>query len=149
MTTIAANRESIACDLMVTSTAGYKFKSTSKIVKIAANPKLPFNEDFYVGYAGTIMEVTKMVEYLKNPDTKRPKKVGGSLLILSQSGGIYIVEDPDPATWIKVTSGYAAIGSGMNYAMGALQSGKNPLEAVKIAGKLDPATGLGYKNYSF
>lgn len=44
---------------------------------------------------------------------------------------------------VELKERYFAIGSGSNYALGALHAGATVVEAVKIASKLDPNSGMG------
>jgi len=54
-------------------------------------------------------------------------------------------EKPDAGWWaevLKIEDGYAAIGSGGAYALGAIVAGKTAVEAVRAACKLDVNCGL-------
>jgi ATP-dependent protease HslVU (ClpYQ) peptidase subunit len=55
----------------------------------------------------------------------------------------------DPRKWLPVKDKHYAIGSGSHFAMGAMQAGKNPEEAVKVAMKLDKGTGFGVTKVVF
>jgi hypothetical protein len=37
----------------------------------------------------------------------------------------------------------------VNYTIAAMEAGKEPIDAVKIASKFDPSTGLGFKKLEF
>jgi len=64
-------------------------------------------------------------------------------VVLTEDHKIYIFYSPNK--WILVDGPCYAIGSGMHYALGAMQSGATPREAVIAASKLDPHSGLGVK----
>jgi ATP-dependent protease HslVU (ClpYQ) peptidase subunit len=57
-------------------------------------------------------------------------EVGGRVYIIGQEG-----------SWVRNTSGIYAIGSGADYAMGAMLSGASPGQAVLVAAQLDLGTG--------
>jgi ATP-dependent protease HslVU (ClpYQ) peptidase subunit len=48
------------------------------------------------------------------------------------------------SNWMLINQPFFAIGSGMQFAIAAMEAGKTPYEAVKIASKHDPHTGMGF-----
>jgi hypothetical protein len=146
MTTIACNKNSIACDLQISWDSGYKFRTTTKVFGIDATDLIP--EPFYVGYAGQLDLAYEVIEWLRNPDTvKRPKR-SCQMLILTERGKIItFAKNPNPATWITVNEPFFSIGSGSNFAQASMLAGLSPKEAVLAASKLDINTGMGVKEY--
>lgn len=144
MTTIALNKNEIACDLQFTHPSGYKFKGTTKVHQIY-NPAI-YPKPFYVGFAGSVTAGQAGLNWLIDPVGKPPKSGGAEFVVLTQDKKMFTFTNP--ASWIAITDQHYSIGSGSQYAAGAMQAGKSPLEAVKIASKFDPNTGNGYKTFS-
>jgi hypothetical protein len=147
MTTIAANKESIACDLQVTNlTGGYKFKVKTKLFEFENIIFHPV--PFVVGYCGDLDCIPDVMEFMKDPtNNKVPRGIKSEFLVLTKDKKLFTFVNP--TKWIEVNEPYYAIGSGSTFALGSLASGKSPLEAVKNAGKFDPYTGGGYKEVKF
>lgn len=147
MTTIAANKDSIACDLQATHSGGYKFKLTTKIGKFYQ--PLIYPKPFYVGFSGSVDAIPDVTDFFVNMhEYKRPPKIQGvECLVLTEDRKLYTFVNP--SKWLELKEGNYAVGSGAMFAMGAMESGKDPIEAVKIASKKDPMTGLGFKTYNF
>lgn len=147
MTTIAVNKNSMACDLQVSWPGGHKYRVTTKIFGLEANKYIA--TPFYVGYAGQVAQVQGMIEHLRNPDeVKRPRNFEGTLVALTEKGKIIHICYPNPDTWVEVAEPFFAIGSGSNFAMAAMLLGSTPKEAVKAASALDPHTGMGIKEFT-
>lgn len=146
ITTIAANKDSIACDVQATHRGGYKFKLHTKIGQFYQ--PLIYPKPFYVGFSGGINSIPDITDFFNNiQDYKRAPKVDAECLVLTEDKKLYTFVDP--SKWLALKENHYAVGSGAMFAMGAMEAGKSPIEAVKIAGKKDPNTGLGYKTYSF
>lgn len=145
MTTIAANKDTIACDLQFT-TGTIKLKGGSKITEVGGTiAKELFGVDrVLIGYCGTAAELGNMNRWLSNPTTKPPVFRNGNMLMLSKRGLFFSENLID---WHPVNQKYYAMGSGGAFALGALEAGKTPLEAVKVASKHDAFTGMGFKEY--
>ena len=99
MTTIAASKKSIACDLQVSWNGGYKFRTTTKIFGLDANEFVP--EPFYIGYAGRVETAHKVIGWLRDGG-KRPKNKDTDFIILTQKGKIITFRDTDSKAWIEV-----------------------------------------------
>lgn len=145
MTTIACNKEMMACDLQ--ATGGYKFKLKTKIIVVEDNQ---FTEMFNVkklilGAAGTLSELADIWTWAYMPEGKMPRTRNLQYLMLTGDGRIMYSENF--ISWAQMDQKFAAVGSGSPFAMAALESGKDPLEACKVAAKLDPGTGMGYKKF--
>ena len=145
ITTIAANKFEIASDLQFTHHTGHKFKGSTKIHEMYS-PRL-YPKPFYVGFCGGAQVCQQVVQWLSDPTDKPPKVSNAEFLILTQDKKMFTFNNP--TNWLEIKEPYYAIGSGMQYAAGAMAAGKSPLEAVKIAAKHDNNTGMGYKTFSF
>jgi len=138
-------KNEIACDLQFTHGSGHKFKGSTKVHELYS-PRL-YHKPFYVGFCGAAQECQAVVQWLQDPDDKPPKVRNSEFLILTQDKKMFAFQQP--TNWLEVREQYYSIGTGMQYAAGAMAAGKTPLEAVKIAAKHDPSTGMGYKTFSF
>lgn len=145
MTTIAANRTSIACDRQFTH-SGTKFKGATKCF---VPPKevcqgLFQVDKVIVGACGSASGMSAAWAWLSDP-TDKPKVKGCEFLLLSEKG-IFISENL--IIWLPVTQDYYAIGTGMQFAQAAMAVGASPKEAVAVASKHDPMSGMGVKEYT-
>lgn len=77
-----------------------------------------------------------MTEKVVKKFDKKMKYYG--MTIVELGGRLYEVH---PDCWIRNQSGVYAIGSGAEYAMGALRAGASPAEAVMVAAEFDIGTG--------
>lgn len=101
---------------------------------------------FYVGLCGDVDVFPDIIEFLSDPTSRKaPKAVGGEFLVLTEDKKLFTFQNP--TKWIMVNQPFYAVGSGMNYAMAAMECGKSPIEAVKIASKFDRSTGMGFKSF--
>jgi hypothetical protein len=128
MTTIIATLEVLASDRRVTG--GPMFKAT-KIARIKGS---------LYGGAGNLEQIMKMFEWFKNPDMKPDWKFQPEFEILElNEGGLFVWGSEMIA--VPVGMPYYAIGSGAPYALGALECGAPPSDAIRVAHKFDPYTG--------
>lgn len=147
LTTIAANRNSIACDLQATHSRGHKFKLTTKIGKFFQ--PLIYPTEFYVGFSGNVDAIPDVTDFFLNMHEykKAPQIKGVECLVLTADKKLFTFVNP--GKWLEIKENNYAVGSGAMFAMGAMEAEKEPLQAVKIASKKDPMTGMGFKTYSF
>lgn len=145
MTTIACNREEMYGDLQYTN-GTYKWKGNGKVFKFKAHPATCPN-DFIVGFSGTAGDLVTVKHFFDNPDGyKKPPKVAELYgLVLTDKGNIYRFNDY--TRWLEVREPFAAIGSGGDFALGAMSAGATPKEAIKQAMRYDVYTGLGIKGH--
>lgn len=147
ITTIAVNKQSIACDLQFTHATGIKFKGHTKIIQI--DEKLCNTlfgcDKAYVGFCGNADIWGNVVQWLSNPDGKPPKCKQIEMVLLTEKGQIY--HGTDLTNWMSLNLDKFAIGSGMHLALAAMESGKTPRQAITVASKYDPNTGMGVKEY--
>ena len=134
----------MAGDLQFTYGGHLKMKGKSKIFLIPDDTsKMLFNsKSAVIGFCGNADQFGPALAWLESLDGKPPKCKSLETVVLTKKGDIY--HSAGLGNWMKVDDPFFAIGSGMQYAMAAMGSGKDPYEAVKIASKFDPMTGLGF-----
>jgi ATP-dependent protease HslVU (ClpYQ) peptidase subunit len=149
MTTIVATRTEIACDLQVTYNGRQPLKVDTKIEKFDGPivSSLWGAEEAYIGYAGTVNDWGNVLAWFRDPNMKVPKIKDAEFLALTNKKQIWYSSNFN--NWTVFKEPYAAIGSGSQFAIGALSSGLSPKEAIKVATKHDVFTGMGCKSYSF
>ena len=94
-----------------------------------------------IGVCGDYAQALRFLEWRRNPDA-RPTFTGEpnfQALELTADGkilwwGVEMIP-------IQVSKPFYAIGSGSEYAIGAMSAGRSPKQAVKIASQWDSATG--------
>lgn len=145
MTTIAVSRTEIACDQQATHSSGYKLKVQTK-VHWFHNPQI-YPKPFFLGFAGSLEDAHSIIEWFANPIGKPPKTRYNEYIILTEDKKIFTFANP--LSWVEIVEPFYSIGTGAAYALGALHAGKTPKEAVNIAIKCDPSTGMGTKSFSF
>lgn len=145
MTTIAVSKTEIAGDRQATHSAGMVFRLKTKLHKFA--PTAFYPTEFYVGLAGNLDDFSDVLSFFQSPEgyKKAPRLKGGEGLILGGDGKIWTFSRAD--VWIPVDQKFYAIGSGMLYAMGAMENGATPTDAVKAACKFDPGSGMGVTSF--
>lgn len=122
MTTIAWDGKTLASDSQMTGSY-IEQKNVSKIIRKGGD---------YYGIAGRLSEGKSFVE--------------GEIDKLSDETELLIVNAKGKCVWkgrhaSEPMPDKTAIGSGANFAMGAMLAGASAVEAVKIASKLDISTG--------
>lgn len=139
MTTVAANRHQMASDRKASSANGH-FDIGSKMRHFHIEGYYPV--PFTVGYCGDVDTVLQVLDFFDNPLNWTPPKglsKKAEFLMLTADHKIFTFNHP--LRLMPVNSGFYAIGSGSNYAMGAMAFGATPYEAVKAACKLDNFSG--------
>lgn len=149
MTTVAANKTTIASDLQYTY-GNTRFKGKTKIFDFPKE-KAQFvlkTDRVLAGVSGDAVQIAHLVEWLHDgePTSKPPKLKKLQLLALTGDNKLYWGDGL--SSFIQIDEPFWAIGSGMDFAIGAMKQGATPLEAVKIAAKSDVNTGLGFQEFS-
>ena len=144
MTTIAVNKDSLYGDLQYTN-GSYKFKGNGKVFKFKAHP-LICESDYIAGFAGSANDLIDVKHFFEDPESKPPRARELYGLVLTMEGKMYRFDNYK--RWFELNEPYSAIGSGRDFAMGAMALGASPKEAIKIASKHDVFTGMGVKGYS-
>lgn len=142
MTTIACNKQALYGDLQFTN-GSYKYKGSGKVFRFKASPI--WHCDYIVGFAGTASAMLDVAEFFANPSKSGPRVKDLFGLVLTAEREIYRFDNY--RRWLKVEDKFSAIGSGMDYAMGAMATGATPKEAVKVAMTHDIYSGMGIKGY--
>ncbi len=127
MTTIAYDGQYLAIDSQLT--AGGRKMTGTKLLRATT----PDGLELVVCGCGTWSEIKKFVAWLEGSE-EEPKFDEIDVLVAHSDGSVfqYSFEEPEDVTGTKVT-----LGSGSDYAMGALLSGKSAREAVAIASQCD------------
>lgn len=149
MTTVAVSKKSMtmASDLQLTHSGGMKFKCNGKMFELPAESATAIfgTPKVVVGFAGSVDAITQCMDYFAAPwEYEKPPNVK-NIEIVGLTGDKTIFTAWNLKQFVTVNEPFYSIGSGMQYAMAAMSSGKEPIDACKIAGKYDPSTGLGYK----
>lgn len=130
MTTVAWDGRTLVADSAATTDS--RKITTHKLFRLA--------DGSLVGGAGTLTEIREMVAWLNSgsdPETL-PECSDCDLLLVKTDGSV--LEFSGSADGIPVLDKVAAIGSGAEYAIGAMLAGKPARRAVEIAAMRDPFT---------
>lgn len=141
MTTIAVNRKMMAADKQFTHASGMKLIGRTKIIEVPL-PEMFGAKRAFIGFSGNADVWGNIVGWLHDPTEKPPKCRDIEFLMLTDKGSI--MHGTNMTNWIEICQPHCAIGSGMQYAQGAMAAGKSPIEAVKVASKHDAMTGMGF-----
>lgn len=135
MTTIIATRKTIWADTLCPYSVPFHF---SKIVRIG--------NSIFAG-AGMMPHVSAFMEWKRGgekPDF--PADADFDVLEINRQGIFLHDQDLHP---FKIKEGFYAIGTGAEYAIGALEAGATPMEAMRIAARWDRKnTGLPIESLS-
>jgi len=140
MTTIAWDGKTLAGDRQCTW--GGTPTPTTKVFKVKIDKK-----KYLIGAAGATADCQAFVEFVKGgfKDTPTYKEFTG--LVIDREGRMTVYsENPNSSV---LNPKFWAIGSGGEYAMGAMAFGATAAEAVLIAADLDVNTGLGVDKVEF
>lgn len=153
---------------------GVTFATDSRVSGSALNDgwisKVFENKGLVWGIAG-YLRVSQIIQHMKMPElpkSDKPEKIdkwvtqvlaplflkankemsdlghrNGSMALVSVKGRIYDLDSG--GSWTRNQSGVYAIGSGSNYALGALEAGASPKKAIKVAAKYDWGTNSDVK----
>lgn len=128
MTTIVCTREIMVGDTLLTSDTK---ASAIKVFK---------HKGHCIGIAGTYIHCIEFVRWWKDGgNPPRPKTKDVTALVLTPKGKILCFDSYH--TFYEIRDPFTAIGSGAAAAMGALHAGATPQQAVRIASRVDAATG--------
>ena len=130
MTTIVCNREIMAADSRRTS-GSFAYLSTPKITRVGND---------LVGTCGSAADGEKFIEWYRDQTKKKPKLKDFQAIVLTGEGAIFEVWED--LTFLEVIEPFFAVGSGREFAMGAMAMKDNPRKAIEIACKYDKNSGL-------
>lgn len=134
----------MASDHQYTHAGGLRFKGAAKMMVL----KQEVAEAFFgakkaiVGYAGNSGDIGTVFTWLSNPVDKAPKVRNTELIVLTSNKEIYTNYNLNG--WTFVDKPFYAIGSGSQFALGALASGKKASAAVEVANEMDSGSGFGF-----
>ena len=131
MTTIVANKKMMAADTMTTAQDGLKTKDT-KLFEV--------NGDI-IGTAGDSQDGLAFINWYKDQTQEKPEDLDDfEAMVLTKEGELIYYGDrllPD-----IIQDSYYCIGSGSHVAVGAMEHGASPAEAVATACR--KTTGSGF-----
>ena len=135
MTTIAANHARMVSDSQVTMEGGNgdRVYQAQKIIR--------FKGDL-IGCAGSNQQIEAFLAWYgtKKKKPQFPKDVDFEALILTSKGDLFAYDET--LSRDKLVGDFYAIGSGGSAALGALYAGASLEQAVTIATRIDPYSGL-------
>ena len=143
MTTIATSGKTIVADGWMTDGNQLWRKSTEKLFEVAVE-----GSAWVVGVTGEYDTALAFVKWLRRgrPSDQRPESTMDNdtynfeaLLVDRTTRTIYVCSPPN-FSMVPIDKP-TAVGSGGAFALGAMEAGATPYEAVKIAAKYDMATG--------
>ena len=143
MTTIVYRSGILAFDSLVTSGGGI-VGQTSKGVK---------TDKYLAAAAGNLEDVAAFLQWAKDDFDPEIKNALGlnhgelNALIINKSGKVFTLDSK--LFRMKIKAPYYALGSGSDYAMGAMEFGADAEEAAKVARKLDVYTGGRIRTLTF
>lgn len=128
--TIAADKQMNFCDTPVSAT---------KLVKITYKGKKAV-----AAGSGEVAQYTPVIDWIKNQRKSPPileANANFGVIVVTEEGIAYVYASA--LTPVPISGRPWAIGTGADYALGAMAFGASAVEAVKIASALDVNTGLG------
>ena len=137
MTTIAYDGKTLAGDKQ--TTYGNTPVVCTKLQRIKWKGK-----EAILGSSGAVIDCDIVIDWIIKGEKGKPEitqdEFDLSILLVNSEGVHYMTEFPK---WHHMGKVKWAIGSGSNYALGAMEAGKTAKEAIEIASRLDVHTGLG------
>lgn len=138
MTTIAISKNQIAGDHQCTSGNG-KFDIGTKLRHY---PEGFYHTPYTIGFCGDVDHILQVLAFFDNPiGWEAPKKLQrAEFVMLTADHKMFTFQHP--LRLMPINSKFYAIGSGSHFAMGAMEFGASPYEAVKAATKHDIFSGM-------
>lgn len=130
MTTIATDGRSMAGDGQREIHGTIVIRDAQKVRRLS--------DGRIVGTAGDVAFGMAIVEWLEDGGDPPKLEDGGCVLVLTPAGEVFHIDKYCKLLPVQVP---VAIGSGMDMAIGAMEHGASPFEAVTIAARRDPGTG--------
>lgn len=125
----------------MTHSNGITFKSSSKLYEF--ENKLIYPKKFIVGFCGDVDTALHTLDFFIDPANWKPSKKTRDCEFVALTADHKMYTFSNPTKWVPLDGKFYAIGSGSHFAMGAMQAGSTPKEAVEHAIKLDKASGYG------
>lgn len=142
MTTIAWDGRTLAADRR--RTLGDTPTPARKIFDV----KAPDGRRYLVGCAGDSWDCVAFMRWMRTqkPEDK-PALSNFSAMAIDERHRVWYVAEK--LVYHEIVMPFWAIGSGSDYALGAMAAGKTAREAIRIASRLDIHTGNGCDTLSF
>jgi len=133
----------MASDHQYTHTSGTKFKGAHKMTVLEQEVAMALfgAKKAIVGFCGDSSFIGPLFAWLAEPDGKPPKSSNFELIALTSNKQIFT--SFNLTSWVLVDKPYYAVGTGAQFALGAMHAGKSAAKAVEYASELDPSSGLG------
>ena len=136
MTTITCDSKSMAADGLITSNDLILQEDAVKIFRL--------DDGSLVGFAGNTYNWQSVIDYFNDcikmtSNPSWPEVTGNHAILRLMPDGKAYTYDNKGRKWPRPTP--TAIGSGRDYAMGAMLAGASPAKAVFFASKLDTHSG--------
>lgn len=130
MTTIAWDGKRLAADSR--ASAGTRSHSTRKIERLA--------DGSLFGFCGCLSYYTAVRDWIAAgaDESDPPKSRGSECIVVRNDNSVLVYENCKVS--IPVTDSIAAIGTGAEYALGAMTVGASAAEAVAAACRFDPSS---------
>lgn len=135
MTTICAKDGIIASDTRMTG-GSYMTEGLKKVFQVG---------DEWIGLAGEVCKFPEFIDWYRGDTDEKPDIDGMEVMVMHKSGELSIFEGKCVAIPVGKMG---AIGSGTQFAMGAMAFGATAKEAIKVAAKFDEHTGKRVKTYT-
>lgn len=128
MTTIAWDGTTLAADTLLTG--GYAYHGYSKVYR--------FRDGSVGAFSGDVAAMQAAQRWLDSISDVEPVGEWTAIRVFPDGSATLLW---DNGCVLDITGRLAATGSGQEFALGAMASGKSPKEAVEIAARYDVATG--------
>lgn len=145
MTTVAWDGRTLAADKQITF--GSLALRGRKVFRVPD----PDGRRYLVGFAGKAYVIEAMLFWMRNPATSPPRIHGDDdihVLIVDGRRRLFTINNAS-LVWVPVSARRYAIGSGADFAEGAMDAGAPAAAAVRIAMRRDVHTGIGVDSVSF
>lgn len=129
MTTIATDGQTMAADGRLTS--------LDIVFNSQCNKLRRLRDGSIAAGAGESGAIRKIIAWVEDGGTQ-PKTKGARVLVLRPNGKLELADGGDGLIEVEAPIG---IGTGGDIAIGAMEAGASPAEAVAIAARRDPFTG--------
>ena len=142
MTTIAWDGKTLAGDKQ--STSGNTPTVTVKVAKIKRG-----KEVYLVGFCGRLADGQAFFRFVERDFQDAPPINDLSAMVIKRDGTVTTYSDVNANPCALGKLDYWAVGSGSDYALGAMAFGATAEQAIEVATKLDIYTGMGIDTVSF
>lgn len=120
-----------------------KFKGDTKLIDCPF-PEMYGAKRAIIGFCGGATDWAHAVSWLHTPEGKVPRFREVEFMLLTDKKKVF--HSVDLLKWTPISDKLFAIGSGAAFAVGAMASGMTPEQAIAVAEKYDPYTGLGTRS---